>query len=304
MVGPGGPRGEPVLHRASAGLSPEGALALVAAAAPGIDLSDAVAEEGGWDYFVVDTGEWIFKFPRAPEVEQTLRAEIALLPALGAALPLEIPQPVLVVEEPTLFAGYRRIAGTPLTPERQTERPGRELGRFLEALHAFPVETALGAGVPGGDTATWRRRQEELVAGLEAKVGPLLSRRERDVARAAFGAFLDDDASFDFEPVLVHYDVGPAHVLVRAGGSVQGVIDWSDAWVGDPAADFAWALHGAAPMFAGAVASSYRGMTSSLRHRALHYHRLGPWHEVVHGQELGDDSWIATGLAGVAARLP
>lgn len=303
-MGPRGPGGEPVLHRASPGLTLERALALISGAAPGVDLRDAVAVEGGWDYFVVETGAWIFRFPRRSEVEQTLRTEIRLLPVLGPALPVEVPQPALVFERPTFFAGYRKVAGAALTHERQTEHAGRELGRFLEALHAFPVGPALAAGVPGGGVPAWRLRQEELVDELEARVGPLLSPRERAAGRAAFDDFLGDDASFDFEPVLVHYDLGPTHVLAREDGSLQGVIDWSDARVGDPAADFAWVLHGAAPAFARAVETAYGPMSSSIRRRALHYHRLGPWHEVVHGQETGDDSWIASGLAGVTARLP
>lgn len=266
-------------------------------------MTAAVAVEGGWDCFVLDTGEWIFKFPRRREVERALRAEIALLASLAAAVPLRVPVFELVVQEPTPFAGYRKIDGAPLTPDRQTERSGRDLARFFAALHAFPVATATAAGVPGG-AAGWRTRQEELIADLLAKVSPLLPERERAAGRAAFEAFLAEEASFDFEPALIHYDVGPTHLLARAGGSLNGVIDWGDAWVGDPAADLAWALHGSAPAFARAVADTYPGTSDSLRRRALHYHRLGPWHEVVHGIETGDDRWVETGLAGVIDRLP
>jgi aminoglycoside phosphotransferase (APT) family kinase protein len=34
--------------------------------------------------------------------------------------------------------------------------------------------------------------------------------------------------------VLVHGDVGPAHILLL-DGVVSGIIDWSDAHIGDPA---------------------------------------------------------------------
>lgn len=85
------------------------------------------------------------------------------------------------------------------------------------------------------------------------------------------------------------------------GGRLAGVIDWGDAAVADPAVDLAWALHGygSAP----AVAETY-GVTEDERRRALLYHRLGPWHEVVHGIETGADAWIETGLRGVLDRLP
>ena len=264
-MGPRGPGGEPVLHSASAGLSPERAAELVAAAAPGVDIGRAVTLDDGWDSLVLDTGEWIFKFPRRPDVEPAFRAEIALLRSLAGAVPLEVPRFEVVVEEPVLFAGYRKIPGAQLTRDLQTESAGRDLAGFLVALHAFPVDVALGAGVPGGAHA-WRAQQEELVADLHAKVSPLLPERERDTARAAFVTFLAGAASFDFEPALIHYDVGPTHLLARGDGSLAGVIDWGDAWVGDPAADLAWALEGSTPAFARAVADAYPA-TEALRDR-------------------------------------
>lgn len=280
------------------------AVAVVAAAAPDVDLTGAVAVHGGWDSFVLDTGEWIFRFPRRPEVERTLRSEVALLPLLRTAVPLEVPDPVHVAAAPVAFVGYRKIYGERLHPELQGAAAGRDLGGFLAALHAFPVEAALSAGVPGGDVSWWRARQEAIVAALEASVAPLLPSRERETAHRAFRAFLDDDANFAFEPALVHYDLGPTHVLARPDGRLHGVIDWADAAVGDPAVDLAWALHGARPELAAAVGATYPGASAAVVDRALHYHRLGPWHEVAHGQETNDDAWIATGLAGVVERLP
>lgn len=277
------------------------AVALVRAAAPGVDLGDVTVVEGGWDSFVLDTGSWIFRFPRHAHVEPALRAEIALLPQLGPALPLAIPQFEHVVEEPVLFAGYRKIEREQLTRERQTAGSGHELAAFLVALHSFPVEVAVAAGVPSYGPESWGARHEDLFTELLARVGPLLAAPERAAAEAMFDEFLAEDLGF--VPSLVHYDLGPTHVLAAAGGSLTGIIDWGDAAVGDPAADLAWALHGTAPAFAAALAEAY-GASEDMRRRALLYHRLGPWHEVVHGQDAGDDSWIESGLLGVLDRLP
>lgn len=281
------------------------AVALVEAALPDVETSEARAIEGGWDSFVLEAGgEWIFRFPRRPEVEAALRAEIALLPLLAPSLPAAIPQFVHVVEEPALFVGYRKIRGAPPAPGSGSIRTGRDLGAFLGALHAFPVETARAAGVPFYDPAGWRALHEELFETFRNAVGPLLPRRERAAAEGMFAAFLDDDANFDFVPALLHYDLGPTHLLVAEDGALSGVIDWGDAAAGDPAADLAWALHGSGPAFADAVYGAYPGSSSALRERALLYHRLGPWHEVVHGQETGAGPWIESGLRGVIDRLP
>lgn len=270
------------------------AAALVAGAVHGVDLSRAVAVEGGWDSFVLDTGEWIFRFPRRPEVETALRAEIATLPRLAPALPVAIPRFEHVVAAPVLFAGYRKIEGAALTG-REGPTVARDLARFLRALHAFPAREA---PLPFYDHGRWRARHEEMFERFRPGVGPLLARRERALAEQMFDDFLA--TPFDFVPSVVHYDLGPAHLLAREG-RLAGVIDWGDAVVGDPAVDLAWALHGSG--FGDVVLEEY-GATAGERERALLYHRLGPWHEVVHGQETGDDAWIETGLAGVRDRLP
>jgi aminoglycoside phosphotransferase (APT) family kinase protein len=84
---------------------------------------------------------------------------------------------------------------------------------------------------------------------------------------------------------------------------VVGVIDWSDARVGDAALDLGWCLNGTPPEVAEAVARAY-GVDSDLRERSLFYHRLGPWYEAVYGLETGEKRFVASGIEGVRSRLP
>ncbi|SDJ57486.1 hypothetical protein SAMN04488074_102415 [Lentzea albidocapillata subsp. violacea] len=62
------------------------------------------------------------------------------------------------------------------------------------------------------------------------------------------------------------------------------------------------ALHSTPPEFADALAEAY-GVTRELRDRALIWHRLGPWHEVLYGNDIGDPELVEVGLAGVRDRL-
>jgi aminoglycoside phosphotransferase (APT) family kinase protein len=84
------------------------------------------------------------------------------------------------------------------------------------------------------------------------------------------------------------------------------VIDWSDACLGDPALDLAWLLHGTDAEFAASLLRAYAGTEADapFRARALFYHRLGPWHEVLYGLERGRPDLVDSGLAGVRRRLP
>ena len=226
-----------------------------------------------------------------------MEREIALLPELTPALPVAVPRFELVARNGLVAVGYPKIAGSPARSDAD-ERTGQDLGRFLTALHRFPVERARALGVPCFDAPAWREHFGALCSDFRRRVFPLLLPAERERA----DAFLSRVTELDFVPVLTHSDLGPEHVLCLAG-RVVGVIDWSDARVGDAALDLAWCLNGTPPAVGDAVSSAY-GVDLGLRERSLFYHRLGPWYEVTYGLDKGDERFVASGLHGVRARLP
>jgi aminoglycoside phosphotransferase (APT) family kinase protein len=256
----------------------------------------------GWDCFTYEVdGEWIFQFPRLPGAEATLRKQLAMLPELARELPAHIPNPEHVSMDPPCM-GYRKIAGVPVSsmdaagdgfwPER--------LGRFLFDLHLVPPEFV---GMRMIEPVAWRDRYRRLLDTFRGRVSPLLTAAERAAADAAFAAFLDDDRTARFAPGLIHHDLGPTHVLVSSSGDLAGVIDWGDAEVGDPAADFAWLLFGMPAAGERALAAYGGEADAAFRDRARFYHRLGPWHEVVHGLDTEQPRFVERGLAGVRERL-
>ena len=261
---------------------------------PGLQVDRLVQVETGWDNAVVEVNdEWIFRFPRRPEVVDRLRAEAALLPELARRLPAPIPQFELVDLDEGGFVGYRKLAGESLVEETPSAALGAQLGEFLGALHAFPVDHA--RRLTGRDSAAGKRATFER---FRTAVLPLLD----ESARRRGELLLDAALASRFEPSLVHADLGPEHLLHR-GDELTGVIDWSDARVGDPAIDFAWLLYGTSPRFADQLLRSYGPADERLRERALLFHRLGPWHEVLYGLDEGRPELVSSGLEGVHARL-
>jgi aminoglycoside phosphotransferase (APT) family kinase protein len=260
------------------------------------DLAGARIEPigSGWDShaFVVDD-VWVVRVPRRREAEESLRSEVALLAAISELLPSTTPQVERVTEESPICVVTRKIAGAHATGHPRT---GAELGRFLATLHRLPADSL---PLPAADVRSWRMAHEERRAQFERCVFPLLDPDERQRADDLFAS-----VEFDFEPTLVHGDLGPDHLLCQTDGHIEGIIDWGDARIGDPAIDLAWALHGAGSTFADAVAASYGGVPGNMRARAMFYHRRGPWYEVLYGLELGRADFVASGLAGVRARLP
>jgi aminoglycoside phosphotransferase (APT) family kinase protein len=255
-------------------------------ALPNVELTDAQVIESGWDSRVCEVAHrWIVRVARNDWAAKGYGIEAQLLPRLAPTLPLQIPIPVRVGPG---WALTNRIAGAPADAEAGADL-GAQLGTFLRALHAFPVSEARALGV------TEERRAFD-IERFRTLVLPLLARGER---RAA-AQLLTEHERGGSEPRLTHADLGPEHILVGEG-MITGVIDWTDTRIGDPAIDLAWPLHGAPTPFAGAVAETY-GVGAALARRALVYHALGPWHEVVHGLRT-DSSWIESGLEGVRARL-
>ena len=247
----------------------------------------------GWDSraWIVDR-DWLEREPRRPEVADRLRAEVRLMRWLAPLLPLPVPEPVLVRDEP-LRVRHRLVVGDPL--DSDDPAIGNALGAFLRTLHAVPPADAVRHGAPDANTA--RGWLNEDLDRMRSDVLPLL-----DGDAAVDGArLLDACAAPPPRPALVHCDLGPAHILI-GDGTVSGIIDWTDARVGDPAIDLAWLLYGAPPAVAAAVAEAYGG-DELTRRRAWAWHRLGPWHEVLYGLGSGPDGFVASGLAGVRQRL-
>lgn len=214
------------------------------------------------------------------------------MPWLAPQLPLDVPQPHVATSEP-LVVRHALVAGEPLA--EHTAEHGRQLGAFLRALHAVDPADAVRHGLLGPEAAG--RERAEILKRFKADVLPLVPAERRDAASAlleAVGGLPTD--------TVVHGDLGPEHVLCRATG-LSGVIDFSDAHVGDRAIDLAWALHGTQPEFATALAEEY-GVTPQLREQALLWHRLGPLHEVLHGLDNSSPEEVRSGLAGVIRRLP
>ncbi len=263
---------------------------------PELDFHDVRTIEDGWDSIVLEIDGYIFRFPRRPEVVEWVEREIALLPELAPVLPVAVPRFEYVGRDVS-YVGYRKLEGMPAT-SGLGQLTGISLGRFLAALHAFPVERARALGVPFFSPGTWREWLERFCADLRSRVLPLLAAGERVLAERLF----DQAVGFEFTPVLLHADLGPGHVLCR-DGRVVGVIDWSDARIGDPALDLAWCLNGTPEAVADAVARVY-GADPDTQQRSLFYHRLGPWHEVVYGLDTGQERFVASGLEGVRSRLP
>ena len=238
-----------------------------------------VEVDEGWDFKVLIVDDsWVVRWPRHEFAVEEIEQEVDLLPVLAPVLPVEVPRFEYVSREPWLVV-YRLIRGTPLVAE---DPDG--VRTFLDALHAVDVDH-IPARRPD-----WLEIYRSHAADWRLVVLPLLDEHERTRGEALLE---EVETLTDFEPCLVHCDLGPSHLLCRDGRLV-GVIDWADAKVGDPALDYSWLLN---------VPFSSWDVDDELRRRARIYHRLAPWFEVHYGVLTEQPQWVENGLAGLRSRL-
>ena len=124
---------------------------------------------------------------------------------------------------------YEKLPGAALTEDTLDFAA---IGRMLRELHSFPVDRARALLGDAGTVDEWRSGYEELWLDINARVVPLLSAAVGGAVTREFADFVRD---VNFEPALVHRDLGPEHILV---GDALAMIDFEDVAIGDPVIDF------------------------------------------------------------------
>jgi aminoglycoside 2''-phosphotransferase len=282
----------------------------------------------GWGSTVWEVnGSHVFRFPKRRAIDSGLRKEIRLLPALGPALSLPIPQFDFVwqggPQYEGVFVGYPKLPGVPLLPPPrsrdgetvQVAGPPRQLGEFLTSLHRVPLSRAIALGISSGDGASWREEYQAFCQTVQRRVGPLLDEQTQDNLSRVWREFVDDPANFQFQPALIHRDLCGEHILVErmprcssdlfdpGWGRITGILDWEDAAIGDPAFDFTGLLD-YGPEFVQGILAAYRGPgDDAMLSRARFYRAIVPCHEVLFGLECGLPQHITAGLKDLDDRF-
>lgn len=282
-------------------------LSALAAAHPAIDFADAVVIDTGWDFSVVDTGAWVFRVPRREPVAAALKVERLLLALLAPRLPVPVPEMSVHTLYPTTaltrgrgdpeetrgttYGLYPRLPGEP-SACHDAGPIAHDVARLLTALHAVDPLDAIGIGL----AAPGRLDLDVLAQRATAEVVPLLPWPAVSALRDAFVA-LREPAQRD---VVVHADLGEANLLV-SGGRLTGVLDWTDAHVGDPAQDLSWFVQCLGVEEARAAFAAYEPPAGidldTLWRRAVAFATVQPVHAVLYGLDRDDPSYVRKQLS-------
>ena len=214
------------------------------AAAPVRELR--ILGEGYFSVAVASASGYVFRLGTSPDVTARYRKEWNVLPWLATkALPIAIPEPSCLLDVGGTFPyggiAYPMLDGRALLPAvlARSDRPAlaRQIAAFNLAMHRLPVDEGRAAGLPDGrdmDRRWLEAYRESSVAALRYVLDPV------DHARLVrwWEAALADRRIGDYQPVVVHGDVGHENLLVDDGGQLVGALDFEHAAVGDPMHDF------------------------------------------------------------------
>ncbi|MEY8370249.1 macrolide 2'-phosphotransferase [Aerococcaceae bacterium 50-4] len=213
-------------------------------------MNDAVQPVNmGLDFQVVlgqdvEKQAWVLRVPRRDEVFEKAKLEKAILDLVN--------QHVSTVEVPnwTVFdrqlIAYKSLAGTPaVTTDMETYENHwlfdvenvpttytRSLAEALVAIHQMPVANVEEIGIKRQTAAELRANMQARIDAVKAKYTvhqSLLNRWE---------TWLNDESLWPNQVGFYHGDLFPGHILLAENHKVSGIIDWTEAQVGDVANDF------------------------------------------------------------------
>lgn len=267
---------------------------------PELDIIEyELHQEGLVNDVLIVNNEWVFRFTKTEWGKEIMVNEDRLLGFLRPRLSLTIPTPVMRAEGAFV---YQHLIGEPFMREiwlnaREDKKQSfaDQLGQFLNELHQVNSDE-FDWDVPHSYAPVTRETWLEVHDRVVEKVYPLLLPHQIDWVEGVFYPALMDGAFFDFDPVLVHGDLMPDHILYHPEQQqLTAVIDFGVAGLGDPATDLGSLLNYYGESLICKIAQTYPSL-DALMDRALFYARTLELQWIVLGLESGENYWFTAHL--------
>jgi aminoglycoside 2''-phosphotransferase len=274
---------------------------------PDLKINKFQVNDKGWDNNIVIINEsLVFRFPKSENVISKVEAEGKLLHLLKKKHPLlQVPDYQYLYKNQMLkCVRYDYLEGRMLGDismdlvKKNNQVNARLLGDFLTKLHSIdPGE----ADTMNLQTLHTYEYWGSLHSSVREEIFPYLKHMEKDLINSIFRDFLDALPGYSIKKSIIHGDLTVSNIIYSEKNSrISGIIDFTDAQLGDPAFDFAGLYWAYGTDFTMKVLSWYRTNESkdSLLRRVQSFYGLQPiFHELLYAVRNGKKMDWETGMA-------
>lgn len=250
---------------------------------PNLKFFKAKVNNKGWDHtIIILDNKYVFRFPKNKSYIKKIRTEMLFLNSLRD-MPIKVPN-YLFISKDKSFGGYQLISGKELTKTRfqklnnkQKKVIANQLGRFLTSLHNFPINTAKEIGLK----YEWSLEEEKKEYNKRKKaIFSALNYKEKKFVKNFVKHYFS--MKVPSKLCVIHHDFSDNHILIHKE-KVNGVIDFGDSSLGDPAKDFS-CLWNLGDDFVLNVYKTYKGKKDSkFLQRSRYYNYTGYLNQLYHG---------------------
>ncbi|UTR07069.1 aminoglycoside phosphotransferase family protein [Alkalihalobacillus sp. LMS6] len=260
---------------------------------PSLTINVLTVNDTGWDHTIVTVNnDTIYRFPKQPDSEDFLHKEWSFVQAIqrtNSSLP--IPKVSTMYADHSIKAlTYPLIEGHSLRTVENTitlsKHDCRKLGQFLSVIHGInPSELECFEHL---HTLTF---WSDLYSSLHTKVFPFLDANVTIHIDHVFQDFLNQfDTTYNIDQnVPIHGDLTTSNMIYNLEDKkLAGIIDFTDAQLGDPAFDFAGLYWTYGSNLVKQVLSHYQTTLSKedMIYRIEHFYGLQPLiHQLLHLQK-------------------
>ena len=267
---------------------------------PGLEIEDIdLFQEGLVNDVLIVNRKWVIRFTKTDYGKEMMALEDRLMRFLHPMISINLPYPVkhedgmlvydLLAGEDFLRHDWQKAG------ETQQVEIAKQLGTFLQELHGIPNQDP-GWEIPLTLAPVTRETWLDIYDRVQEKVCPILLPHQVRWLSNLFGPALDQKDFFDFEPVMIHGDLGPYHLLYdRDAQRLNGVIDFAMAGIGDPAADLGSLISYYGEALIGKLRPFY-SRYDDLVQRARFYAEAAEVHWALLGIESGEAYWFTSHL--------
>lgn len=257
---------------------------------------------------VIINQERVFRFPKSEGAKKSLAKEAKILDLARAHVNMRIP---LYDRREDDFATYRLIPGGPLDrgailgqDEDIQDRLAEQLATFLRQLHSVPIHELERHSIPQSDAVRSHDDWIQMFEDVQRELFPLMMAHMKDWVMRLFEPVLRDSAWMRCQPALINGDIGPYHILYDgAPQTINGVIDFGAAGIGDPATDFGCILYFLGESFLRRMAESYPGIHDALD-RARFWAGTLELQWALEGVRTKDLSWFLVHIGSARDAMP